>query len=195
MNSEKGITYRRIYNSWSKMVSRCTDKKDIRYKHYGGRGISVCEEWNKFRPFYDWALSHGYDDKLTIDRIDVNGNYEPSNCRWITQKEQCNNKRNNINVEYNGETKTLKQWAEKYGIKYKLLHDRYRRYGWEFEKALLTPPEDWNVTINGESHCIEEWSRIKGIKSGTIFSRIRRGWSKEDAINTPIRKNKKSVEK
>lgn len=196
MENERRIRYKRIYNSWRKMVSRCTDKNDIRYKYYGGRGITICNEWNEFRPFYEWALANGYSDNLTIDRIDVNGNYEPSNCRWITMKEQCNNKTNNINVEYNGEIKTLKQWAEKYGVKYKLLHERYRRYGWEFERALLTPAEDWNITINGESHCLEEWARIKGVKSGTIFSRIRRGWSKENAIMKPVRKlNKRLAEK
>lgn len=192
MGNKKTTIYNRIYNSWDKMMRRCTDNNDERYKYYGARGITVCNEWNKFRPFYEWALSHGYDDKLTLDRIDVNGNYEPSNCRWITMKEQNNNKRNNVNVEYNGEIKTLKQWAEKYGTNYNLLHDRYRKYGWEFERALLTPAEDWNITINDETHCIAEWARIKNIKSGTIFARIRQGWSKEDAITKPIRAQRKT---
>ena len=89
-----GLENTRIYNIWNNMKYRCYNSKSNNYKHYGGRGITVCEEWkNSVQAFYEWAMSHGYSDELTLDRIDVNGNYEPSNCHWATVSEQNKNRR------------------------------------------------------------------------------------------------------
>lgn len=126
--------YIRLHHILAGMKRRCNDKNDKNFKNYGGRGIKICDEWlnpeNGITNFCNWAINNGYQDNLTIDRIDVNGNYEPSNCRWVTLKEQENNRRNNVFLKYNGQIKTLKQWAEKIDIPYNTLYSRYCR---EFE--------------------------------------------------------------
>lgn len=104
-NTNKNAT--RLYGIWENMRARCGNKKNPNYKDYGGRGITVCDEWSEYTAFKNWALKNGYNPSLTIDRIDVNGNYCPENCRWATQKEQCRNTRFNHLLTYNGETKTL----------------------------------------------------------------------------------------
>ena len=108
----------RLYRTWQNMKRRCDTPSTNSYKNNVGRGIKVCNEWkNDFISFYNWAMANGYRDDLTIDRIDVNGNYEPSNCRWATSKEQSNNKRNNYYIEFNGEKHTITEWAERAKIK------------------------------------------------------------------------------
>lgn len=115
-----------IIKKWRDMLNRCFNSKCADYKYYGGRGITVCIEWkNDFMSFYNWAIENGYKDDLTIDRIDVNGNYEPSNCRWVTKKEQQRNKRNNRYITYSGKTLCLADWArllkiDKNTVKYRL---------------------------------------------------------------------------
>lgn len=114
-NKIHGMTGTRLYVTWQHMISRCTRESDGAYKYYGGRGITVCDEWkNDFQTFYDWAMKNGYTDELTIDRIDVNGNYCPENCRWATKKEQQRNKRDNTRVSFNGQIKTVCEWAEEF---------------------------------------------------------------------------------
>lgn len=135
-----GMAGSRIYITWQNMKDRCINDKNINFKNYGGRGISVCSEWkDSFEEFYKWALKNGYSEELTIDRIDVNGNYEPNNCRWISLKEQSYNKRNNHFLTYRGVTKTIAEWADEYGMDYDTLHARIKYYGWPTEKALTTP--------------------------------------------------------
>ena len=128
----------RLYVIWSDMIQRCKNPNNTYYHIYGGKGICVCEEWTNFESFYKWAIDNGYNDNLTIDRIDGNGNYEPSNCRWATQKEQQNNKCNNHLIIFNGKTQTMKQWAEELGISYTTLSNRINKSKWDIEKALTT---------------------------------------------------------
>lgn len=127
---------KRLYSIWSNMKTRCYNKNTECYRNYGGRGIKVCDEWKKFEVFRDWALSNGYSDDLTIDRIDNDGNYDPSNCRWATDDEQRNNTRRNHFLEYQGEKLTIKQWSVIVGISDKTIRDRINRYGWTTEEAL-----------------------------------------------------------
>lgn len=122
-----GMSKTRIYEIWCGMKKRCNNKSEKSYPRYGGRGISVCREWEEdFGKFYEWAMSNGYDESLSIDRIDPNGNYEPSNCRWITMDAQSKNKRNNIVIEHCGEYKILADWCKEYGINYRRASQRYR---------------------------------------------------------------------
>lgn len=133
-----GLTHNRIRTIWVNMKQRCENPNNPNYKYYGDRGITVCKEWQNLETFYEWANSNGYRDNLTIDRIDVNGNYEPSNCRWITMKEQHNNKRSNRIIEYRGQKYTLTQLAEKSGIKKTTLKERLN-LGWSVEDAVSRP--------------------------------------------------------
>lgn len=120
----------RLYNIWVGLKGRCNNPNDARYDRYGGRGISVCEEWDKsFQSFYDWAVSNGYSDDLTIDRIDNGGNYTPTNCKWSTSKEQCNNRSSNINIKIGNTTKTLTEWCEIFNVDTKRTMARYSRDG------------------------------------------------------------------
>lgn len=112
------------------MKGRCYNKCNYKYQNYGKRGIKMCDEWlNDFMTFYNWSMSNGYKDNLTIDRIDVNGNYEPSNCRWVEDDIQRNNKTNTVYLTYNGKTQSIAQWSKELGIKETTIRSRHNR-GW-----------------------------------------------------------------
>lgn len=112
-----GQSNTRLYKIWSGMIERCINPNRNEYMYYGGRGINVCNEWlNDFKSFYEWAMSHGYSDDLSIDRIDVNGNYCPENCRWATPKEQSDNTRKTVHITVNGVTKNATDWAKTIGV-------------------------------------------------------------------------------
>ena len=120
----------RIYQEWQGMKGRCNNPHDPRYDRWGGRGIKVCDEWqNSFEAFYNWAMANGYKDDLTIDRIDNDGNYEPSNCRWATQQEQSRNRSSNIKITIGNSTRTLMEWCSIFNVNYKNVRDRYWRNG------------------------------------------------------------------
>lgn len=131
-----GMSHSRVCQIWYKMRQRCNNPNYVEFKYYGGRGIKLCDEWeNDFSSFYAWSMQNGYTDSLTIDRIDVNKGYSPENCRWATNKEQCNNKRSNIRITYNGKTQTLAQWCEELNLNYQAARARCAK-GASVEKIL-----------------------------------------------------------
>lgn len=134
-----GMSHTKFYQQYYGMIKRCELKTHKEYKDYGARGISVCSEWrNDFQCFYDWAINNGYKDGLTIDRINVDGNYCPENCRWITLSKQMINKRNNIYLEFSGRKMTLKEWSRQDDVKvpYGTILRRYHN-GWNVEDILF----------------------------------------------------------
>jgi hypothetical protein len=134
-----GMSHTRLFRIWAEMKKRCYNPKQGFYQDYGGRGITICKEWQSdFQAFYQWAIVSGYKDNLSIDRIDVNGNYTPDNCRWATRKEQANNTRRNHYVFYNGKTHTIAEWAEIIGISPKTIQSRLSS-GWNIKDALNKP--------------------------------------------------------
>ena len=139
-NTTHGMSNTRIHGIWNKMKARCLNTRNKSYKYYGGRGISICDEWlsedKGFVNFYEWSMKNGYTDELSIDRIDNDGNYEPSNCRWTTAKVQNNNTRANKIFVYKGEPLTLAQWDDRYDLTYDSLWKRVHKYGYSIEKAL-----------------------------------------------------------
>lgn len=131
-----GETHTRLHNIWKAMRRRCCDVKYSDYKYYGERGITVCDEWkDDFLTFKEWSVANGYSSNLTLDRIDPNKAYMPLNCRWVSMKAQCNNRRNNVNYTYNGEEHTLSEWSERLKIPYHRLYMRLYN-GWDFAKAI-----------------------------------------------------------
>lgn len=155
-NTKKHLSsHTKIYNVYAHILSRCFCKTNKNYHNYGGRGITVCKEWtdkeNGFDSFYKWSIQNGYDEtaefgKCTIDRIDNNGDYEPSNCRWVSIKEQANNKRVNHLLTYKGKTQNVTQWAIELGFNKGTLFSRIHK-GWSVEKMLSTPVKKYNREI------------------------------------------------
>ena len=127
------------------MRARCYRKSARKYKDYGGRGITVCDEWkDNYESFRDWAMANGYADNLTLDRKDTNRNYEPDNCRWVTNQEQQYNKRTNVNYTCFGKTQCLAAWSEETGICCKTLQKRIDK-GWDLERVFSEPPRKTNL--------------------------------------------------
>ena len=131
--------YPRIYRIWLAMRNRCNNPKTDRYQDYGGRGIRICSEWDDYLNFEKWALTNGYSENLSIDRLDNDGDYEPSNCRWATNLEQANNSRQCNFINYQGRTFNVTQWAKVKGLTRACLNNRINVYGWSIEEAMETP--------------------------------------------------------
>lgn len=132
-----GERHGRIYTIWANMKQRCNNRNARQYQDYGGRGITVCDEWDtSYEAFRDWAKENGYRDDLTIDRINNDGPYTPENCRWATPRDQSNNTRRNRYLTHNGETHSVSEWARILGINQGTLRKRLYKYKWSTEDAL-----------------------------------------------------------
>lgn len=152
-NTKHGLSETKIYHIWEKMRARCRNDKDPAYANYGGRGICVCEEWDKdFLAFYKWSINNGYSEKLSIDRINNDGNYEPSNCRWATRKQQMNNTRTNHMLTHDGKTKTISQWADFFDVPYDLFYGRLSNNNWEIDDEVIDTRDRWTKRQGG---CID----------------------------------------
>ena len=191
--SNHGMSESKLYVSWKNMLARCYNQSHKSYKDYGGRGISVTSEWETFIPFKEWALSHGYKDGLTIDRIDNNGNYEPNNCRWADNVQQCNNRRSSVYLTYNKKTLSLAQWGKELGISRHTLWLRLQR-GLPVEE-ILNPQKHSHrgenhhqtlITFNGITLNQKQWAERVGVSPTTLGRRLKQ-WGVEKALTQPPR--------
>lgn len=191
-----------LRSRWAKMLSRCEDPENVSYIDYGGRGIKVCREWHDFDKFYNWCIDNGIKSHLFLDRINNDKDYKPSNCRFVTRKENNNNKSNNTYLTAFGETKTLSEWIDdkRCMVEYSALQKRLR-LGWHSEDAIsiksgqagrkYKPKKDSKFyKAFGESKTLFQWSQDKRCKPSykMLWQRIEQlGWNIEDAIGTPIK--------
>ena len=177
-----------IYSRWQSMKKRCYDKNCVAYKNYGARGIKVCDEWkNDPLKFYEWAINSGFSADLTLDRIDVNGDYCPENCRWSTSKEQNRNKRNNHYINVDGKLVTIAEYAEQHNLNAGSLAYRLNESKFSQEDCLKKPIRK-QIKGVGLNFNLAEECRKRGLKLTTVWARINRlGWSVEDALN--VKKN------
>lgn len=180
-----GLYGTRINWLWANMRNRCNCPTNKDYGLYGGRGIHVCHEWDKFINFYNWAMSHGYNDTLSIDRIDPNGDYCPENCRWITMEEQQSNKRNNRYIEVHGKRYTMAQASREFGVSLGKLE--YRLKCGLKEDDLISKERKRFVPkrrylYNGKLYSRSEICEKFNINKNTFGNRIFRGWSVEEIV-------------
>lgn len=193
-NIKHGDCGTRLYRIYKGMKSRCYNPKFPGYKTYGGRGIRVCDEWlNDYKCFREWSLSNNYSDNLSIDRIDNDGNYCPSNCRWATRFVQQNNTSKNKFLTIDGETKTVSEWCRFYNINLHTYHGRIRM-GWDPKRAFITPSrgriDKYDITYNGKTQSISAWAKELGMNKSTLTQRLNaRMWSIERALTEPIHNN------
>ena len=181
------------YNVWSSMIDRCNNPSAPSFNIYGGRGISVCERWRKSFDVFLSDMGERPSLAHSIDRIDNDGNYEPSNCRWATPKEQSRNRRNNRVITIDGFSASVAEWAERVGIRRETIYARLNS-GMCPEDAVFTPL-DYRFSIkigvqlehNGLTMNVAQWSRELGIPASTISHRLRLGWSVHRALTTPVR--------
>lgn len=178
---------KRLYSIYNGVKKRCYNKAESRYKDYGARGIKMCEEWLvSFDNFVEWSLSNGYSNEMTLERVDVNGDYSPYNCKWITLEEQAFNKRDTKWVTYKGESIQLVKLCKRENVSYDTVHNRIYSLGWSVERAIDEPSQQENSLRN---KC-----RERGINYETVRSRILKfGWSEEKALNTPPKPRKHNI--
>lgn len=191
-------SHTRLYSLYYSIKDRCYNPNNRNYNNYGGRGIIMCDEWkNDFASFYYWAQNNGYSDSLTIDRIDVNGIYEPQNCRWITMQEQANNKRTNRIISYKDKNYTVSQFCKELSLNEDTIRQRINVYGYTKAEDLLKPPHHIKDTckiyikINGQEKSLSAWCEELNVNKETIRNRIRKyGYTPEQALTIPLKNGK-----
>lgn len=176
----------RVYVAWRAMRQRCRDRRSDRFSHYGGRGITICPEWESFENFHQDMGEPP--PGCSLERLDVNAPYSPSNCVWADPKTQANNKTSNHWLVYEGRRMTMCQWSEELGIPYSTLRARIRA-GWSAEDALSKPIREVRqgsrgrlLSFRGEQRTLAAWSKELGIPISTLTCRLQRGWSVERSL-------------
>jgi hypothetical protein len=186
-----------LYDVLHRMYKCCCNPNCNNYENYGGRGIKLVSQWNKdivgmenaVKNFIQWSKSHGYKKGLSIDRKNNDGNYESSNCRWVSRKIQNNNKRSNIFITYMGEKHTIKEWSEIKNISYNSLRERLITLHWKPEKAFNTPTRKqhhYKINIEGEDLTLKEIALKYNIPRATLDYRLKNGWTISKTILTPV---------
>lgn len=184
------LSHTRLYRIWYSMKSRCYKKSDWHFKYYGARGISVCKEWMDFSDFKKWAEQSGYVEDLTIERIDVNGNYEPNNCKWLKQAEQTKNTRRNIIIKVDGEAMCLSDILRKIGMSRTTFYRRIKNVSAEeaIKKSIRKRPV---YTYRGETGSLLFFANKYKVKHSALMDRVlAKRWNIQRAIETPVRKFK-----
>lgn len=209
-----GDSHSRLYREFHGMHVRCySDKSNMARRIYQDRDITVCDEWlHNYPAFKEWAINNGYNDNLTLDRIDNNRGYSPDNCRWATQLEQASNKRTNIYITIDGVTHTMAEWCRINGISYTAARKRTRERGWDPIAAVTTPtriynkkylnsskqitniqpayskgPNGYEISYNGQTLNARQWSDITGLPAHAIIWRLKHNWTIERTLSEPIR--------
>lgn len=188
--------YNILRHKWGSMITRCTNPKSKNYVNYGGRGITVCDEWRKFANFFLWSINNGFEPGLSIDRIDVDKGYSPDNCRYITLEQQQRNRRDNRSFTdpFDGEQLCLAAMAKKYDIPEDTFRKRIDKYHMPLEKALTKSNGEtarWHIVIDptdGERLCLTDLARKHNMPPLTLATRIRNGWDLEAAILKPVKR-------
>lgn len=187
-----GLGKTKLYTTWKGMRARCQNRNCVHYKNYGGRGISICAEWDDFKIFYIWSLKNGYKDELTLDRIDNDGNYSPDNCRWVSLETQANNKSTNVCFPIDGVVRTLSEHAKFYNVNYGTFASRYKS-GLRDKDLIVEPKQTYKkiiITINGENKSLRAWANHYGIKYATVHRRYQKG-IRGMGLFVPVKTNKK----
>lgn len=178
--------HKSLYWAWKSMKQRCQNPKCVVYRNYGQRGISVCDEWQKFEPFLEWALNNGFQKGLDLDRKNNDGNYEPSNCRWVARRENINNRRNTIKITVDGETLPDTLWAEKVGVNRAVLTGWVRNHGHEYASYRIK-----DILENGYTPKDYGYSHrrpVRHVESGEVFVSL-----KETAKHFDVPPNRISI--
>lgn len=185
-----------LYTVWCRMRERCYRTADVSYPNYGARGIGVCEEWRvSSKAFIDWALEHGWQRGLQLDRIDNNGDYTPKNCRFVTRKQNSVNRRTNRLITHAGRTMTISEWSEETGLKFATLYRRLQKV-WPVERALNTSAGKWtsrHLSCGNDDLTVSELSQRTGLTVAAIYNRLRRGWSHDRIVSETPHKESRGV--